>query len=801
MSSTISRIGKYELRRVVFPRIPTNNLFASTVYDAWDTDLERRVAVKTINIAGAVGTNPNANLVRARGDVGDNDFADGLRPQAGAEDSLSDFSSPDLHEGSDALDRFRRSARGAAKLVHPHIASVYDYGETNDVAYIVMEFLDGPTLKELFERKQRFDLNDTIDIVCSILDALEYSHQNRVVHRDIKPANVMFTSGMRLKLTDFGIARIEDSSVTQTGTIMGTPAYMSPEQFLGEKVDLRADIYSTGVILYEMLTGERPYEGTVATIMHKVLYTSPPPPSRISSIANPALDAIVARAMAKKRDQRFESASAFLSALRAAADANSAPSGPDHPNTDFFVGSDRSPGLPGDDRPWERDHDTELRAANRDDRQGATARGRTGKDGPTFSASARDDFSRSRLRSSGPRLSGSRTSRARSTGAATGPGRSPRRTTATIVAALIILALAGGTALWLSRSGTHSGRLEIADGAAKQSVTSEAGSVPASATTSSQAAPSMPALNSPAQPPTFPPQPAASVASHPSTAMRAADTAQAGSEPTASVVPALPSPETSSPPALPASTEPDRSKTLGDAGGVVNRADASSPPLPDPLPLPIPPPQAPPPQAAQLPPTPLPSFTQETRPPRKPTSSAPKPSDVSSLPNREPRVPAGSGPQGGAAMTQRSQAAQLSAQDTGPDHDNSTLPDWLRSARKKLADASPPPVAAATQSESPVSDVPVTSVSGLVGLTCQSVTTETARSLGLESPQGMIVQGVTSGSPASKAGISRNDVILSINGERMRELSGLRRFAGQKIPVELLRQGRHLTVQLQIADS
>ena len=152
-------------------------------------------------------------------------------------------------------------------------------------------------------------------------------------------------------------------------------------------------------------------------------------------------------------------------------------------------------------------------------------------------------------------------------------------------------------------------------------------------------------------------------------------------------------------------------------------------------------------------------------------------------------------------MTQRSQAAQRSAQDTGPDHDNSTLPDWLRSARKKLADASPPPVAAATQSESPVSDVPVTSVSGLVGLTCQSVTTETARSLGLESPQGMIVQGVTSGSPASKAGISRNDVILSINGERMRELSGLRRFAGQKIPVELLRQGRHLTVQLQIADS
>ena len=136
------------------------------------------------------------------------------------------------------------------------------------------------------------------------------------MHRDVKPANVMFTRDGRVKLTDFGVARIENSDITQLGTVVGTPAYMSPEQFLGERVDWRVDIYATGVVLYQLLTGERPYEGSVATIMHKVLYTDPPLPSNRSRLATPALDRIVARAMAKRREDRFDSAAAFDAALQ-----------------------------------------------------------------------------------------------------------------------------------------------------------------------------------------------------------------------------------------------------------------------------------------------------------------------------------------------------------------------------------------------------------------------------------------------------------------------------------------------------
>ena len=137
----------------------------------------------------------------------------------------------------------------------------------------------------------------------------------------------MILADGRAKITDFGIARIETSSIAQTGTIIGTPAYMSPEQFLGQPVDLRTDIYSTGAVLYQMLTGRRPFEGSVATIAHKVLHTEPPRPSKISVGIPPAFDDVVRRAMARSRDQRYGSAQAFLSAIRAAAEA-AAPEAP-----------------------------------------------------------------------------------------------------------------------------------------------------------------------------------------------------------------------------------------------------------------------------------------------------------------------------------------------------------------------------------------------------------------------------------------------------------------------------------------
>src|ERR1700733_6626964 len=259
MRSTLSYIGKFELRSVV-ARTGT-----SAVYDGWDTDIARRVAVKTV--------------------------------------SLSSLEDSDTRE---ALARFKRGVQAAGQLAHPNVINIYDYGETDEYAYIVMEFIDGPTLKQLLDNEKRFDIRATCNIMNGILDGLQYSHDRGVIPRDMKPANIMFTKDQRVKITDFGIARLEDSDMTQAGMVIGTPAYMSPEQFMGEKVDWRTDIYSSGVLLYHMITGVRPYEGTLATIMHKVLYGTPLLPSRLSTGITPAFDKVVIRAMAKKREDRFE---------------------------------------------------------------------------------------------------------------------------------------------------------------------------------------------------------------------------------------------------------------------------------------------------------------------------------------------------------------------------------------------------------------------------------------------------------------------------------------------------------------
>ena len=233
------------------------------------------------------------------------------------------MSAIDDAEAGEAYARFKRGAQAAGQLNHPNIVGVYDYGETADYAYLVMEFVDGVSLKSKFDNNQRFAKAEICKIIGSMLEALQYSHDRGVVHRDVKPANIMFTKDNRLKITDFGIARLENSDMTQSGMVIGTPAYMSPEQFLGEKIDLRTDIYSTGVVLYQMVTGERPYEGNLATIMHKVLYGTPLLPSRVSRLATPALDDVVTRAMARKREDRFRSAAEFNAALQAAGQSTS----------------------------------------------------------------------------------------------------------------------------------------------------------------------------------------------------------------------------------------------------------------------------------------------------------------------------------------------------------------------------------------------------------------------------------------------------------------------------------------------
>ena len=264
------RLGKYQVRGVL------GRGAMGTVYDAWDPVIDRRVAIKTVRL-----------------------------PESGDA------------EAADALDRFKREAQAAGRLTHPNIVGVFDYGETDEVAFIVMEFVQGSSLKEMLDANLRLPVAEAVRIMDSVLAGLAYSHGRGVIHRDIKPANVMVAApDGQAKIADFGIARIESSSMTQAGTVMGTPAYMSPEQFMGQVVDQRTDIYSCGIMLYQLLAGERPYEGSMTSIMHKVMTTTPPAPSELTVTSPRTLDRVVARAMARRPEDRYADAAEFAEALR-----------------------------------------------------------------------------------------------------------------------------------------------------------------------------------------------------------------------------------------------------------------------------------------------------------------------------------------------------------------------------------------------------------------------------------------------------------------------------------------------------
>jgi serine/threonine-protein kinase len=225
---------------------------------------------------------------------------------------------PDDAEAVEAAARFKREAQAAGRLSHPGIVAVYDYGENDDTAWIVMERVDGGTLKAVLDRNERLPVRETGRIMGQVLNALAYAHARGVIHRDIKPANVMLTSEGDAKLADFGIARLENSAMTQVGTLMGTPSYMAPEQLRGEALDARADIWAAGVMLYQLLTGEKPFPGGFSAVMHKVLNTEPVPPSALSATSPPALDAVVMKALAKRPDDRWPDARAFAAAIEAA---------------------------------------------------------------------------------------------------------------------------------------------------------------------------------------------------------------------------------------------------------------------------------------------------------------------------------------------------------------------------------------------------------------------------------------------------------------------------------------------------
>ena len=212
--------------------------------------------------------------------------------------------------------RFRREAQSAASLNHPSIVAVYDTGEDDEgpahVPYIVMEYVDGRTLRELLRDDRRLLPERALEITDGVLRALDYSHRNGIVHRDIKPGNVMLTRSAEVKVMDFGIARaVSDAqaTMTQTAQVIGTAQYLSPEQARGERVDARSDLYSTGCLLYELLTGRPPFTGdSPVAIAYQHVRENPIPPSRIDPEIPSWADSIVLKAMAKDPAERYQSA-------------------------------------------------------------------------------------------------------------------------------------------------------------------------------------------------------------------------------------------------------------------------------------------------------------------------------------------------------------------------------------------------------------------------------------------------------------------------------------------------------------
>jgi eukaryotic-like serine/threonine-protein kinase len=247
------------------------------VYKATDSVLERTVAVKTVNMA----------LER---------------------------------DGADRYEaRFYQEARAAGGLNHPNIVTVYDVGKSGEVVYMAMEYIEGPELRTLIVEGRPMAVSQAISIAAQVADGLAYAHQHGVVHRDVKPANIMVPPGSAVKITDFGIARMRTAAndLTQTGMMLGSPKYMSPEQVIGKRADHRSDIFSLGVILYEMLTGASPFNGeNVTALMYQIVNFAPPAPSALNGAVPELADFIVAKMLAKALEERYQSAAEVVRDLR-----------------------------------------------------------------------------------------------------------------------------------------------------------------------------------------------------------------------------------------------------------------------------------------------------------------------------------------------------------------------------------------------------------------------------------------------------------------------------------------------------
>jgi serine/threonine protein kinase len=205
--------------------------------------------------------------------------------------------------------RFYREAEAAGRLTHPNIVTIYDIGEDYDLTYIAMELLNGKDLAGYCRKEKRLPVTRVLEIIGAVAEALDYAHKKGVVHRDIKPSNIMLLKGNQIKVADFGIARIADSTGTQTGDIFGTPNYMSPEQVAGKKVDGRSDLFSLGAVMYELLTGEKPFQAdTMAAVMYNIANANYRPLKKLTADYPECCVKIVNKLLTKGVSKRFQNA-------------------------------------------------------------------------------------------------------------------------------------------------------------------------------------------------------------------------------------------------------------------------------------------------------------------------------------------------------------------------------------------------------------------------------------------------------------------------------------------------------------